>query len=160
MNRPRLIRWLRIAVSTVCVVVFVALIGLWVRSYTRMNAVIVGVKGRYEVDVYHNEGLITAYVENMNGTNINYAKSWIYSFTQNEPATHFAGAIPKFSYIVSKRGVSVSFPYWIPVAVAVIGATLAAFPWKRIRFQFSLRTMLLVTALVAMALGFVVWMSR
>ncbi len=37
MNRPRLTRWLRIAVSAVSLIVFVGPIGLWVRSYSYLH---------------------------------------------------------------------------------------------------------------------------
>jgi len=44
-------------------------------------------------------------------------------------------------------------PYWFP---ALICGTFAAVPW--VRCQFSLRTLLIATTLIAVGLGLVVWL--
>jgi hypothetical protein len=41
---------------------------------------------------------------------------------------------------------------------AILSAIITAIPWSRL--QFSLRTLLIVTTLVAMLLGLVMWMVR
>jgi hypothetical protein len=50
----------------------------------------------------------------------------------------------------------ISAPNWF---LAVISATFAVAPWKLLR-NFSLRTLLITTTLVAVALGLIVWLSR
>jgi hypothetical protein len=46
-------------------------------------------------------------------------------------------------------------PYWSP---AVLGVCLAACPWVRSPWRFSLRTLLIATTLVAVVLGLIVWL--
>ena len=50
-------------------------------------------------------------------------------------------------------------PSWFPV---LLSATLAAvtFPWKRLSWRFTLRTLLVATTLVAVLLGLIVWATR
>jgi hypothetical protein len=50
---------------------------------------------------------------------------------------------------------SVRHVIWVLAA-----GTLAAFPWAESKWQFSLRTLLIVTTLVAVVLGLVVWAAR
>jgi hypothetical protein len=52
-------------------------------------------------------------------------------------------------------GVSVSIPYWLLIAVC---GTLAVATW--IDGGFSLRALLIVTTLIAVVLGLIVWISR
>lgn len=48
-------------------------------------------------------------------------------------------------------------PYWFLIAVS---GTFSAAPWIRQRVHFSLRTLLIVTTLIAVLLGLVVWSIR
>ena len=45
-----------------------------------------------------------------------------------------------------------NIPYWIPILLTALLAIVPWFPWK-----FSLRTLLIATALIAVLLGLVVW---
>lgn len=63
---------------------------------------------------------------------------------------------------VESRGIFytafVGIPHWF-LALLLIGlAYLPWLPWKPLRF--SVRTLLIVTTLVAVVLGLVVWMTR
>ena len=49
----------------------------------------------------------------------------------------------------------VLIPYWLPCLAA---AALAAWPWLKWPKRFSLRTLLIATTLVAVALGMIVWL--
>jgi hypothetical protein len=51
-------------------------------------------------------------------------------------------------------------PYWFLALTAVSGVAFPWLPWHKLRWQFSLRTLLIVTTLVAVVLGFVVWAVR
>lgn len=44
--------------------------------------------------------------------------------------------------------------------IALLAGTFTVLPWLRWSTRFSLRTLLIVTTLVAMALGFAIWMVR
>ena len=48
-------------------------------------------------------------------------------------------------------------PYWLPCLAA---ATIALLPWLKWSKRFSLRTLLIATTLVAVALGLIVWAAR
>ena len=68
-----------------------------------------------------------------------------------------------FRYNMYSSGTwNVSAPAWVVgVLFATTGATLAAAPWLRsIHYRFSLRTLLIVTTLVAIVLGLMVWTAH
>jgi hypothetical protein len=52
---------------------------------------------------------------------------------------------------------NISVPMWFLVTLSAVSA---AFPWIRWSNRFSLRTLLIATTLVGMALGLVIWMGR
>ena len=69
----------------------------------------------------------------------------------------YAGAIHQTG---SRRGVSIITPLWLP---AMLSAAFAALPWMPVILglrRFSLRTLLMVTTLLAVALGLIVWLLR
>jgi hypothetical protein len=63
--------------------------------------------------------------------------------------------------IVYKEWFEFSFAGIPYVALTLSSGIICAAPWLRLRLvRFSLRTLLIATTLVAVALGFVVWASR
>ena len=150
----RFLRYLRIAFSVTCGIACVLLIVLWVRSHYRVDlfalqvtqskyagiasvpdAIGIGLPGGAAPAFWGSEpadGWL-AVVTNANGT------PW-------SGATHFA---------VSDGGIFV--PYWFGVLSTAI---LAALPWLQWSKRFSLRTLLIVTTLVAVVLGLIAWSIR
>jgi hypothetical protein len=64
----------------------------------------------------------------------------------------------QWKLIWERRGHGAMFPYWF--LVLVFGG-LAISPWTtRPKLRFSLRTLLIATTLVAVALGLIVWAVR
>ena len=62
------------------------------------------------------------------------------------------------AYRSSKQSLAVWMKYWVLVLPAAVLATL---PWlNQLPVRFSLRTMLIVTALVAVVLGLIAWVRR
>jgi hypothetical protein len=51
-------------------------------------------------------------------------------------------------------------PYWFLALTAASGVAFPWLPWHKLRWQFSLRTLLIVTTLVAVVLGLIGWMVR
>ncbi len=51
-------------------------------------------------------------------------------------------------------------PHWFLVLLSAAFAYVPWLPWQKIRLRFSLRTMLIVTAVVCVLLGLVVWRTR
>lgn len=160
MNRPRLFRWCRIAVSAVCVVVFVGLIGLWVRSYSYLHF--------FEMDIAHGK---TLHIQSVNGNFMlflfEFQRGWRTSYFyvgngSSSPVYDRAfccASTPGVGItVVGTPSSGLKIPIWIFVSIS---AALAFVPWLRqLPWRFSLRTLLIVTTLVAVVLGFVVWVVR
>jgi len=59
---------------------------------------------------------------------------------------------------IANQGFVITFPFWFAFAIA---AFLATAPWLRqLSLRFSLRTLLIATTLIAVALGLIVWATR
>ena len=144
-------RKLRIAWSVAWGVVAVLLCVLWVRSY------------------WHGEGLLMPL---NNGTRLASFRGRI-GIEPDERAIHWAWRIEPLTFLdpnfdwdnwerntphwIVGKNYRVLMPHWFPLIVA---GTLSAAPWLRLPRRFSLRTLLIATTLVAVALGLIVWASR
>jgi len=54
----------------------------------------------------------------------------------------------------------VAIPHWF-LALLLLGLTYVPWmPWHKLRWRFSLRTLLIVTTLVAVMLGIGIWLIR
>jgi hypothetical protein len=142
-------RKLRIASSVAWGVVAVLLFGLWVRSYSKNDIITRGmVPGPGYMFSSVNGELSVARFKTVAGgvskgwsawTNpSNYPRSW-----RNSLATEFLG----FRY----WSFFVAVPHW---SIVLLSATLSALPW--LQWRFSLRTLLIVTTVVALLLGVIV----
>jgi hypothetical protein len=60
-----------------------------------------------------------------------------------------------WTYQINSHDVFLSVPHWFPVLLLGMFAAAPWLPW-----QFSLRTLLIATTLVAVALGIIVWSLR
>jgi len=179
MQRTRVVRYLRIAVSAVCIVACVLLIGLWVRSYWRMDQLIrrvsttdyvayTTIQGQF-VFGRSNDPILRAMFK-QNWTRRGFAmKDWgaalsgpVAYFPATAPGPHDSELmrLPRFSsrpFVITTPGTSyyeVIVPYWL---IVLSTASLAALP--RIPWRFSLRTLMIATTLVAFLLGLVVYMA-
>jgi hypothetical protein len=165
MTRPRFLRPLRIAVSVVCGILCLALIVLWMRSYSWADELTLASRLRL-TSIY-------GYIQYMGPFGrYSFEEDWDYlcwrpssdeirAVTQTEATMNDLD--PKIkAWLNQFRGVrrpSIawlgSVPYWIVVCVA---ATLTVAPWIPWSNRFSLRTLLLATTLVAAMLGLAVAM--
>ena len=161
MDRPRLIRGLRIAVSAVCGIVCVLLIGLWVRSY-KVQDDIRRCNGRnlFNIQSYRGEIGIGRW-----GFGKPIPWQWevdtieIFDESSKRLWSPMKDQAP-LSYIgVRWQTLSplhlFAIRYWSLVSLSAVFAIL---PW--LRWRFSLRTLLIATTLIAIVLGLVVWSSR
>ena len=151
MNRPQFIRRLRIAASVFFALMTVALCVLWVRSYWRSDVVARSVAGGSYMEIKSICGGIRA---SRQSAGHDLPSFWGYrSSVLGErywPSTRISWG--------SRGSVGrIHFPHWLPVIVTMLIATLC---WKPIERRFSLRTLLIATTLVAVALGLGVWASR
>ena len=70
--------------------------------------------------------------------------------------TDSPGGVLGFYFVTTPQNVRIlHFPIWLPVVVAVTFAVVPWLPWR-----FSLRTLLIATTLVAVALGLIVYAVR
>jgi 4-amino-4-deoxy-L-arabinose transferase-like glycosyltransferase len=148
---PRRFLWLRIAVSVFFAILGVASIGMWVRShfcYDNLN----DIRGHWAAQIGSNDGTVH-FMENwfppgLNTRPLNGPDGWrVDTFTMQESSD-------SFGWIYAKDQILLQCPYWL---ITPLIAAAACLPWIK---RFSLRTMLVVTALVAVLLGLVVWLAR
>ena len=145
-------RKLRIAWSVFWGVAAVLIIVLWVRSYWCWDAV-----------TYFN-GSSTFGFESQWGRMLPYSQSFPSQNTQwmllsdGIAKAPPQGTHPPFRLVMYPGYFSLCLPYW----VLTTGATLlAGLPWAhRLRWRFSLRSLLIATTLVAAVLGLIIWASR
>jgi hypothetical protein len=137
-----MLKYLRIAVTALCLTACVLLIALWVRSYSRFesNRWLLSAMGR----VYINGRFILS-PENED-------KELDVEHYQTRFGT--SGLRIRGNAKVSSMGADFVMPYW---TLTLLAAILAAVPWLPWSKRFSLRTLLIVTTLIAVALGLIVW---
>jgi hypothetical protein len=155
MTRPRILRLFRIAVSVVCGILCLLLIALWLRSYTWQDWVW-GRNSRLFCS-YHGE---LSYVNLQRHFGSQPRKRKAEPITADTKQLVWVAVdrldIQRFGIRISTRKVHqvIGIRYWLSVAIT---ATLAVLPWiHKLPWRFSLRTLLIATALVAVVLGLVV----
>ena len=138
----RFLRYLRIAWSVAWGLACGLLIVLWVRSYSRLDA------------------LFCEHLRNVVSSRGELCFSCSVSAPPTIPVTeHRFGPFSTMSFANSDKYVQVgnegwAIPTWLPI---VLAGSLLPIPWLRVRF--SLRTLLIATTLIAAVLGLIVWLG-
>ena len=144
-------RLLNIA-SILCLVLCVALMGMWVRSYWWLDTVICYRWGNwYQLDSAW--GTLRATIM----TNTDVGDGWFHAIKQLD-ANRFA--FFGFGWDGSFRGpvFTAYLSHWL---LALPLATLAAVPWIRpLRWRFTLRSLFTATTLLAVVLGMIAWLDH
>jgi len=157
MNRPRVVRYMRITFSAACLLACVLMIGLWVRSYWWRDSAFGHVNSKL-IHAISMEGRI----ELSRMAKPNYPTRLYTGQVWHEDVEvwkiHQINTLPSEPTVIGFRlrrtvplGIAVYLPRWFPV---VLIASLAVLPWMR--WRFSLRTLLLAATLVAVVLGMIV----
>ncbi len=120
---------------------------LWVRSYWRLD-VWVRNNNSTSTIVRADTGLIT-FSQSKSQSKPSRHDAWVH-ITEN---ASWGMVYWQFDWIWRRDIVLVRTPIWIP---ALTVAILAGVPWIRWSKQFTIRTMLIATALVALVLGIIV----
>jgi hypothetical protein len=152
MNRQRLFRGLRIAISAVCGLMCLLLVVLWLRSY-------------WWVDGFWWNGTSNSYFLSSTQGGINYARTngtvgaetWRIASDAIDPLIDGEPIFlrPVFEVFWGEPGYDqVSIAYWVPtmffaVATAAMGVR-----------RFSLRALLIVTRVVALLLGLAAYLTK
>jgi hypothetical protein len=152
-------RKLRITWSICCGILCLLLIGLWVRSYWRWDNVAWGISAQQGLLVSSQSGAMTFTYRDLNGTEVSLVKWQV--LTQDSPDTNLLpiGGIEEswagFLFLLGEDAVFVVVPYWflVPLAIAFV-----AVPW--VSWRFSLRTLLMALAVVALLLGALIYAAR
>jgi hypothetical protein len=133
---PMLRRLLNIA-SIVCLVLCVALMGMWVRSFWRTDIVMLSTPS-------HSCRLASALgqvrCEGLNGVPpAVVARSWkTWSISAEERKLFFPRSFLGFHVDLNAGKLGFAVPYWLPV---LLTGTSAAIPWTRRRCRFTLRSL-------------------
>jgi hypothetical protein len=151
MNRPRLIRGLRIAWSVWWGILCVLLVVLWVRSYSMIDNLYCNAPGCCRITGLSFEGSLMLIIRV--GADAN--DGWRFSVNR---LGGVAGRLPEgFELEVDDLGIVSGAPHWFAVVVTAVLATATSI--TQIKRSFSLRTLLIATTLIAVVLGVVVWSS-
>jgi hypothetical protein len=152
-----ILKHLRIAVTALSLTVCVLLVALWVRSYWYVD------KAWVQVTPY-----VTVYIEITPGQFTFFSVSSIVALPPGDwekftfPVDQFFGEDNPHpsTPIVGKLSLSDGYlliPAWLLV---LLTASIAAAPWIKWSKRFSLRTLLIATALFAIGLGAVIDLAR
>jgi hypothetical protein len=157
-----MLHYLRIAVTALSVTACVLLIALWVRSYWRVDSLRIGSEERV-VAIDSREGRFYLSASTTGGANLQ-------PYLRNPKPTesqvvllrnlHESENALGFGFYQDLRFINTStlvLRYWLLVIVTAVGAAAPWIPWSR---RFSLRTLLIATTLVAVALAAIVYASR
>ena len=143
----------RIAWSVAWGVLAVLLCVLWVRSYRWINQSQYKISNTWAFVLVSERG--AAMIATMR-TNSPIVSSFYTEELRNEDQH-----LPKRSQwglLLSDPKYEVRVPHWFLV---LLSATLATGPWiRRLKWQFSLRGLLITTTMIALALGLIVWASK
>jgi hypothetical protein len=167
MERPRLLQYVRIAVTPLGLTACVLLVALWVRSYwwcdileNKATRGVIHVESRkgiviYQLTFYNFKtgwpaSTRAAVIEDLSLGRIHtsYPVAESYSFPRA------SNGMLGFGRFKSGATKIVFAPHWF---IAVVTAACAGTPW--ISRRFSLRTLLIATTLVALGLGMIVYLA-
>ncbi len=140
-------RKLRIAWSVMWGIAALLLIAMWVRSSWFVDIVFVPIipKNHFFVESYRGRAHVTSALSKPND-------HWNY-FQYRSDAAFEDGVAWSFVPVSDPLAEGVIFAFW-PFGIGT--ALLSIAPW--LRWQFSLRTLLIATTLVAVGLGLIVWL--
>jgi hypothetical protein len=156
MHCPRLIRGLRIAGTVGCGILCVLLVALWDRSHWWQDNAVIKFSPALGLRVLSLGGRI-----DLEGFRIRQG-SVPSKLTSKGPipdhVTHLFVGRPSFriiSYGTSfGTSIGIAAPHWF---LLLLCAAFAVVPWNHWKWNFSLRTLLIATTLIAVVLGLAVW---
>jgi hypothetical protein len=159
MDRPQLIRRLRIAASVFFAVVTLALCVLWVRSYWFRDVIHCRTSGSSVIVFASMKGRLIAYDYELPSVasqwNLKSAKivNGEYYWADEAQYRGFFGLLVKDVNDSRLFGA----PHWFFVSSTV---AVAVVTWTRCSTRFTLRTLLIAITLVAVVLGLGIWAAK
>jgi hypothetical protein len=151
-------RKLRIAFSATCLIACVLLVALWVRSYWWHDRAWWAPSSSRLFTLISWQGRISFFHGTHERSEAGYypsGRGWAALSYKDIRPEH---GTPHWSYSSDTDWIFVLFPHWLPLPFFVV---LTAAPWlAKLRWRFSLRTLLIATTLVAVVLGLIVYATR
>jgi hypothetical protein len=144
-----MLKYLRIAVTTLSLTACVLLIALWVRSYWRLD-ILEKRTGFVAVQISSVKGRIAA--AHLGPRTYVIGKSYL-SVAAGDAAEWRKGGVLGFAYYDDSFVTAFIAPHWL---LALLSAALAIIPWISRSWRFSLRSLLIATTLIAVGLGVLV----
>jgi hypothetical protein len=145
------LRNFRIAWSVAWGVVAVLLVVLWVRSFWTRDHAWVVIRSKFQATVETVAGNVyIAYGIGASGGEIGPRRAWT-----SRPRKSDEYIYAPYVGELRLSSIFVQLPLWSIVALA---ALIGSIPW--LRWRFSVRTLLIVTAVVAVGLGLLVYDAR
>ncbi len=156
----KLLRYLRIAFSTTCPIACVLLIAFWVRSYKTWDRCYWPGK-TLGVQLNSDTGHIVLVADPPTPSS-DIVSFFVASLpTDDESETFYKDDVLGFYFKRVQNGFRLDVPFWFLVLLSAVCAALTAAPWiRKLKWRFTLRTLLAITTLVALVLGLIVWFSR
>ena len=162
---PRFLRYLRIAFSVTCLIACVLLVVLWVRSYWVQYRIICPAAGQGVIEVDSAAGVVWVQESDLLSA-IKWNQS-LYQFKLDNTYLAFVNDLRQktcmgFARFDENLGLGAMvrptvFPHWFLV---LLSAAVAYMPWLPWSNRFSLRTLLIVTTLIAVLLGLIVYLAH
>ena len=152
---------LRIAWSVACGVVAASLICLWVRSYWWLDGAIGSISPTKTLVLGSGSGRFSARVDDSRQPH-RYSGPWRYDHTDlakvddllNGLGQTVSHRFPIFGF----SGEDFFLSHWFLIVPVVLLGSISSRPC--LAFQFSLRTVLIATTLIAIVLGLIAWSMR
>jgi hypothetical protein len=151
-----MLKFLRIAFSLTCSLACLALITLWVQSQQSVSGLAVRTSGTRSIDMWSLPGSFSIGIGTVPANSM--ARRWDRTTLPTEfwlqvgRQYELAPYSPIWGEFRYNDGY-VRFPHWFAVLLA---AALGVAPWLKWRRQFSLRTLLVATTIIAAILGAIV----
>lgn len=142
-------KYLRIAVTALSLAGCVLLLALWVSSYTTRDSVFWPWINR-AVQVSSLKGHVVVWVVGKEPAGRWEPAKFEHSPIEGRFKTLFDNNVLGFYFARKPGGFRLDVPHWFLV---LLGIMVAAAAWRHEKWRFSLRTLLIATTLVAVALG-------
>jgi hypothetical protein len=156
----RFLRYLRIAFSVACLIACVLLIALWVRSYYYLDKFTMPISPCCGVDLGSINGQVRCSLDELNASIPVQSADW--GLQSDDAKSNYAQSEVEDATweLIYDR-----IDYWTMVGphwfLVLLCATFAATPWmNKLKWRFSVRTLLIATTLVAVVLGAIVYAAR
>jgi hypothetical protein len=151
-----MLKYVRIAVTALCLMACVLLMVLWARSYRAEDRA----QGRISsvgIRLYSSRGWLVLFKNSTPGAGpYDWDISLGSDYWLTPPDSRLQYALP-LSFFGPSATSNISLPHWVLALVSTAGAAASWLcPWQ---LRFSVRTLLIATTLVAVLLGTVMYFS-